>query len=152
MASWSSGRTQKVRRAAAGSSLCADFTRGGDPVPFGSVDFGVEMGKLVSALAELLTAMRKQFPSVYVSLPVEPGRAAGQKTIEMLNALSSAGYCRTSEDHPLQVNSDQLQEDIRGGLLSVHVVDDPVDALSLRQIRAAAGAGKPMVAGKGIQA
>jgi hypothetical protein len=134
-----------VRQATTGSSLYADFTRGGVPLSFDSADFATEMGKLASALAELLTAMRQQFPSVYVSLQVEPGSGAGQKTIEMLNALSTAGYRRTSEIHPLNYHPDRLQEEIRGALLSVHVVDDPADDLALRQIRAAAGAGKPML-------
>src|SRR5712692_1221351 len=116
------GSDANVRRAAAGSSLYADFTRGGIPLAFDSSDFGVEMGKLVSALVELLTTMREQFPSVYVALPVEPGSDAGRKTIEILNVLSAAGYRRTSEFHPefYHRDSPELQEEIRGGLLSVH--------------------------------
>lgn len=129
------GSDANVRRAVAGSALYADFTRD-----------GAEMGKLAAALKELLTAMREQFPPVYVALPVEPGSDAGQKTLEILNALSTAGYRRTSETHPLHLrDSQELQEEIRSGLLSVHVVDDPGDDLALRQIRAAAGAGKPML-------
>jgi hypothetical protein len=130
---------------ARGPDLFADFSSGGVPLPVGSVAFNAQVGKLASVLSALLKALWEQFPPLYVSLPVETGNDTGQNTIDMLRSLSAAGYRRTSERHPLGLSNSQLAEEIHGALLSVHIVDDPEDALTGRQIDTASQTGRPMV-------
>ena len=135
-----------VRQFAGGpGSLYADFSSGGVPLAFGSDAFKAQMEKLALALANLLTAMRERFPAAYVSLPIETENEAGQNTKGMLESLSRAGYRRTSERHPGGLTDPALAEEIRGALLSVHIVDDPASGLTSRQVQAALGAGKPML-------
>jgi hypothetical protein len=63
----------------------------------------------------------------------------------MLESLSAAGYRRTSEHHPGGLAAPALAEEIHSGLLSVHIVEDPGNGLTDRQIQAALGTGKPML-------
>lgn len=125
--------------------LYANFSSCGFPPAFGAGAFKAEMEKLATALADLLKAMRKQFPAVYVSLPDETKNEPRQNTIDMLEGLSRAGYGRTSERHPGGLADQALAEEIRGALLSVHIVDDPASGLTGRQVQAALGAGRPML-------
>ena len=137
---------EDVRQFAGGpGSLYADFSSGGVPLAFGTDAFKAEMERLALALANLLTAMRERFPPVYVSLPIETENEAGQNTKGMLESLSRAGYRRTSEHHPVGLAATALAEEIHGALLSVHIVEDPADGLTGRQIEAARGTDKPML-------
>ena len=137
---------ENVRQFAGGpGSLYADFSSGGVPLAPGTDAFKAEMERLALALANLLTAMRERFPPVYVSLPIETENEAGQNTKGMLESLSRAGYRRTSEDHPGGLAAAALAEEVHGALLSVHIVDDPADGLTSRQIEAARGADKPIL-------
>jgi hypothetical protein len=137
---------EDVRHFAGGpGSLYADFSSGGVPLAFGTDAFKAEMERLALALANLLTAMRERFPPVYVSLPIETENEAGQNTKGMLESLSRAGYRRTSERHPEGLAAPALAEEIHGALLSVHIVEDPADGPTGRQIEAARGTDKPML-------
>jgi hypothetical protein len=135
-----------VRRFAGGpGSLYADFSSGGVPLAFGSLAFNAELEKLALALANLLTAMRDRFRPVYVSLPVETENELGQNTRGMLESLSVHGYRRSSEVHPGFLYDSALQAEMRSAILSVHLVDDPADDLTIRQIDAAKAINKPML-------
>jgi hypothetical protein len=135
-----------VRQFAGGpGSLYADFSSGVFPPALGSDPFKREMAALAKAIADLLKMMRARFPAVYVSLPVETEDEPGKNTKDMLASLSTAGYGRTSESHPEDMDGPAIAEEIRGALLSVHIVDDPADGLTARQIQAALGTAKPML-------
>ena len=135
-----------VRRFAGGpGSLYADFSGAGFPPDLGSAACRKEMDDLANGIAGLLNKMRSRFPAVYVSLPNEIQNEPRQNTIDMLGGLSRAGYRRTSENHPGVLAVPALAEEIHGALASVHIVEDPADGLTLRQIEAARGADKPML-------
>jgi len=126
-------------------SVYADFSGGGFPPDLGSAACKREMDRLAEAITGLLKKMRARFPAVYVSLPNEIQNEPRQNTIEMLKGLSSAGYGRTSDRHPDWLDAPALAEEIHGALLSVHIVEDPADGLTGRQVQAALGTGKPMM-------
>jgi hypothetical protein len=116
------------------------------PLPQGSTEFQAEFQRLVDSLTATLKLLRNQAPKVYVSLPdnAAPDDTLSKHTIKLLEDLSTAGYARTSEVHPAHWGDTQLEDEIRTARLSVHLVADPTDALTRRQIEAALRAGVPV--------
>jgi hypothetical protein len=139
-----------VVRLAATEDLFASLATPAGPLTIGSDAFRSEFVKLVSAVKTLLERLRQQFPKVYVALTgagADPKAAASvAKEIEgLLEDLSHAGYARTTEIHPGFYSDFQLEHEIRGAKASVHLVADPFDPLTRRQIEAACRADVPVL-------
>jgi len=126
--------------------IYADLSDNGWPAALDNGPFQQPFRGLVGAIAELLRAMRDQWPAVYVGLPSAGNAAIERCTAELLEDLSQAGYRRTPEIHPAFYGTDaDLEAEMEQGLLSIHLLDDGQDALALRQVHIAQRRSQPMV-------
>src|SRR5262249_32133145 len=125
-----------------------DLTDPSGPLVVGSERFREKLANLVQAIKGVLEEMRQRAPKVYVALPGAAGESndvLSQKAEALLEELSQAGYARSTEGHPGFYRAQELQDEIRASLLSVHMVADSTDTLVRRQIDAALRAGVPML-------
>ena len=136
--------------ALAGSDLFARLFDAAGPLTPGADPFRDEFARLVRGIKGLLETMRQQFPKVYVALTgtgrnPEVVALASKLTASLLEDLSQVGYARTTEIHPGFYNDLQLENEIREAQASVHLVIDPADPLTRKQIELACLVGVPVL-------